>query len=104
MMKRLSLLTVLAAGVSACSWVPISPEGEAVSVLTESQVANCDRLGQTTSKVPHKVGFLKRTESQQSEELAILARNEAANMGGNAVVAAEEPSEGRQRFIIYRCQ
>lgn len=102
-MKRLSLLMILTAGLSACSWVPLSTEGEAVSVLAASEAANCERLGQTSSKVPHKVGFLKRTESKQAEELATLARNEAANMGGNAIVAAGEPEEGQQRFIVYRC-
>lgn len=102
-MKKLSLLLVLLAGLSACSWVPLSPEGEAVAVLSASEAADCQRIGQTTSKVPNKIGFLKRTESQQAEELATLARNEAANMGGNAVVAAEELQEGRQRFIVYRC-
>lgn len=102
-MKKLTAGLLLAAAVSACTWVPLSPEGEAVKVLDASETANCERLGQTTSRVVNKVGFLKRKESQKAVELETLARNEAASMGGNAIVAATEELEGQQRFIVYRC-
>lgn len=103
MMKKLSTASLLALGLSACSWVPLSPLGEQVFVMNAEQAENCERVGQTTSKVLNKVGFLKRTESQKAEELQTLARNEAANMGGNAIVPASEVTDGRQRFFVYRC-
>lgn len=103
MMKKLSAAGVVALGLSACSWVPLSPQGEAVFVVNAEQAENCERLGQTTSKVLNKVGFLKRTDEKKAEELQTLARNEAANMGGNAIVPATEVTDGRQRFLVYRC-
>lgn len=103
MMKKLSAAGALVLGLSACTWVPLSSDGEAVMVMNASQAAHCERLGQTTSKVVNKVGFLKRTESQKALELERLTRNEAANMGGNAIVPATEETEGRQRFAVYRC-
>lgn len=103
MKKKLSAALVLVLGLSACTWVPLSSEGESVMVMNASQAAQCERLGQTTSKVMNKVGFLKRSQSQKALELERLARNEAASMGGNAIVPATEETEGRQRFIVYRC-
>jgi hypothetical protein len=82
----------------------VSSAGENVKVLTTAQAANCERLGATTSKAANKVGFVKRKEGKLKTELETLARNEAAVMGGNAVAAeGEVDSEGRQKFVVYRC-
>lgn len=89
--------------LSACTWVKVSAEGESVKLLTVAQAASCERVGATTSQALGKVGFVKRRETKLATELQTLARNEAAEMGGNAIVADGEIEEGRQRFVIYRC-
>lgn len=101
--KILVLAATLA--ISACSWVKVTDEGQSVELLTDAQVQSrdCERIGQTSSKVLHKVWFVKRNAEKQERELANLARNEAATMGGNAVVRDGEIEEGRQRFVIYNC-
>lgn len=88
----------------ACSWVELTPQGQRVDVMTQQQAADCKRLGQTTAEVLDKVGFVDRSEEKQEEELLTLARNEAAAMGGDAIVPATEITDGRQRFTVYRCR
>lgn len=89
--------------LSACSWVEVSPEGEDVRVLEPSQVTNCERVGKTTVKTKASVGALKRHEEQVQEELDILARNSAPEIGGDTVVAQGKPENGEQVYVVYRC-
>ncbi|MEJ2418466.1 MAG: DUF4156 domain-containing protein [Exilibacterium sp.] len=95
---------VLAAGVfGGCTWVKLDPEAENVRTLYASEAASCQRLGITASKSMSKVGFVNRSQEKLKTELNTLARNEAAKMGGNAIVAKSDVEEGSQRFIVYRC-
>lgn len=104
-MKRIAIVSVLiAVGLNACTWVKVTPEGRAVKAMSAAEVTNCQRLGMTTSQVAAKVGFIKRNEGKLAYELEALARNEAARMGGNVVVADSAVEEGRQRFSIYKCE
>jgi hypothetical protein len=102
--KPALLLPLAIAGLAACTWVDLTDQGERVDLMTQEQAANCERIGQTTSQVLDKIGFVNRSEEKKQEELRRLARNEAASMGGNAIVPATEITEGRQRFIVYRCR
>jgi hypothetical protein len=88
---------------SACTWVPLSPEAERVSLVGIEQAAQCQRLGKTTSRVADRVLIFARNERRMREELVSLARNEAALMGGDAVAPEAPPRDGRQSFGIYRC-
>lgn len=103
-MKTVLIATATVLIVTACSWVDLSPAGERVDVMTQDQAAECERLGQTTSQVLDKVGFVDRSPEKLEQELITLARNEAASMGGDAIVAATEIMDGRQRFTVYRCR
>lgn len=88
---------------NACSWVDLSAQAEKVEVMNRDQAAVCERVGQTTSQVVDQVAFLDRSKEKQEKELITLARNEAASMGGNAIVPATQVTDGRQRFVVYRC-
>jgi Domain of unknown function (DUF4156) len=94
---------VLLTSVSACTWVKVTAEGQNVKVLTAAQATSCERLGTTSAKAVGKLGFVKRNEEKLQGELQGLARNEAAVMGGNAVVADSAIENGSQRFVVYRC-
>jgi hypothetical protein len=89
--------------VSACTWVPLTDEGSHVQVRTSDQVQGCERKFRVTTAVKNKIGAISRSEEKVREELRTLARNEAARLGGNAVVAETEPTDGRQVFVVYRC-
>ena len=95
---------VLAALLAGCTWVKPTPEGEKVVVLSAAEVKNCKRLGHTTVSVLSKVAGLDRHQEKVEKELKTLARNTAAEIGGDAVVPEGEIKDGQQRFGVYRCR
>jgi hypothetical protein len=102
---RLALIASLALLAGAWSWVKLSPEGESVRVATAAQVATCKTIGTTHSKTSSKAWIFARGQKSIDQEVEFLARNEAANMGGNTIVAqGPTSSEGRRSFDVYRCR
>ncbi len=89
--------------VSACTWVDLSQQGEKVRVLEASEVASCKLLGQTTSNTTAKLAGVRRHDNAINYELTTLARNTAAKMGGDSIVAEGPEVDGHQTFQIYRC-
>ena len=86
-MKRGWIVVCAVAGLAACQWVPLTPEGERVRVANAAEVAGCKDLGTVTGKSAITVGPLARNEARVAKEVEALARNEAATMGANAIVA-----------------
>ena len=89
--------------LSACTWVEPTKEGSEVLVVKAFNVEMCKKLGTTNVSVKHKVGFITRSEEKVTEELTTLAKNRAAEMGGNSIVANGAASEGAMSFDIYKC-
>ncbi len=100
---KVSLVAALAVVISACTWVPVSREGAEVQVFPKNEVNNCTRKGKVNVSVKHTIAGVHRSGEKVARELATLARNEAAKMGGNVVSAESEPNEGRQVFGVYIC-
>jgi hypothetical protein len=71
--------------------------------LHAADVAECEKLGKTAATTADRVVFFARSKRKVNEELETLARNEAARMGGDAVVATDSEKEGRRSFDVYRC-
>lgn len=97
------LIAVSALFVGACTWV--EPVGDAanVAVVEARHITTCERIGVTSASVKDRVGFINRSDKRVAEELATLAKNSAAAMGGDTLVASSEIDEGVQEFIVYRC-
>jgi hypothetical protein len=103
-MRIKSLLLVAAVlGLMACSWVKLTPEGEKVRILGQTEVASCKKIGKTTATVADKVAGLQRKEKIIQENLDVLARNAAAEMGGDTIVPITPIQAGKQTFEVYRC-
>ena len=101
---RLLLISlILATGTAACTWVKTEPGAERVQLLSANQVAQCERLGQTTTSVRDRVAGVQRRATQVEDELTDLARNSAIEMGGNTLVADGPVRDGQRRFTIWRC-
>lgn len=94
-----SVLTVF-----GCQWVKPTDGGDNVSLVKMAHVVNCEKLGSTTSTVKDSIGFIDRKERKVVDELVTLAKNDAAKMGGDTIVAKKAISEGSQEFNVYRCQ
>ncbi len=89
--------------LSACAWVKPTDAGLSIRLVGYDQVGQCKKLGKTTVSVLDKVGFISRAQDKVGEELKILARNSAAEMGGDTIVAAGAVSGGEQPFDVFRC-
>jgi hypothetical protein len=88
---------------SACTWVPLTGEGARVQLRTLEQAKACERKSRVTVSVKAEIAGIARNEDKVRGELETLARNEAARVGGNAVAAESEPTDGRQVFLVYHC-
>lgn len=97
------LLLLCVVVLAGCSFVQTTKPGANVRVVTAEQVSGCQRLGQTTVQTLARVVGLPRYESSIQDELNTLARNSAADMGGDTVVPDTPIKEGKQTFIVYRC-
>lgn len=104
-MKKLTITASLLTAVLTCSctWVKVTPEGEKVRVLSESEVTTCKKLGRTTTSLKDKIGGMERNREKVKKEMEALARNSAVDMGGDTVVPITEITEGRQSFDVYKC-
>jgi hypothetical protein len=90
--------------VSGCTWVEPKPGASKVTLVQPTHVTNCTPLGTTTSQVKAAIGPINRSEDKVAEELLTLAQNSAVEVGGDTLVAQTPPSNGVQRFRIYKCK
>lgn len=88
---------------SGCTWVKPIPGASRVTLVMPTHVSQCQSLGTTVSQVKAQVGPVHRSESKVQEELLTLAQNSAVEIGGDTLVAEGPPSQGSQRFRIYKC-
>jgi hypothetical protein len=102
-MKKVIAYTLLGMLLQACAWVTLTPEGEKARVLSAGEVTGCKKLGKTTVSVKGDIAGMERLPDRVKAELEILARNSAADLGGDTVVPVGQPEDGRQVFEVYRC-
>jgi len=89
--------------VSGCTWVKISPSGEKVRVLELSEVSTCQKKGESTVSLMAKIAGIDRNQAKVKKELQTLARNTAADMNGDTIVATSEIVDGKQTYAVYQC-
>jgi len=103
MKNKAWVLVVASIAVGGCTWVKLSPGGEKVRVLSSAEVASCTLVGDTNVSLLARVGAVNRNEEKVQRELDALARNSAADMGGDTVVPVSEINDGKQRYSVYKC-
>lgn len=101
---RQVLIVALCLVAASCKWVKPSTDGKEVALVKPIHVQNCKKLAVTTSVGKKKVGFVKRKDAAVVSELVTLAKNEAAKINGDTIVAIGEMVDGSQKFDIYSCQ
>jgi len=89
--------------LTACTWVEPTKEGSEVLLVKSFNVETSRKLGTTNTFVKHKIGVITRSEETVTEELVTLAKNRAAEKGGDSIVAKGPASEGEMSFDIYKC-
>lgn len=89
--------------LSGCTWVKLSTGGETVTVVS-AVATSCKKLGTTSSTTKADIASIDRKSAKVATELETLARNAAAEMGGDTIVAETDVTEaGSRRYGIYRC-
>ncbi len=101
--KHVIAIGIAAASPLSCTWVHLTEEGRAVRVLRAEETPGCERLGAVKTNTTDRVIIFARSDRKIREELEALARNEAGEMGGDAIAASGSASGGRQSFDVYRC-
>jgi hypothetical protein len=82
----------------------LTPAGQRVRLVERAaDVAGCVNLGTISARAASVFGKVDLAEDQ-----AVMARNKAAKMGGNAIVKSEAALQiqepGGQTFTVYLCE
>lgn len=104
LLKRTLSLILLAGLLNGCTWVRTEPGAEQVRVAEAAEVGQCERLGQATVSLRDRVGAVQRRPGRVAEELTVLGRNSAVEIGGDTIVPAGPVQDGQRRFNIFRCK
>ena len=103
-MKRLLSIAIASTLLGACSWgIKLDSGGEKVRVAWDGHVEGCQDSGKVTVSVLDHVGPVDRSGLKVSDELEIMARNEAATLGADTVKPIGEPHDGAQSWGAYTC-
>ena len=89
--------------LSACTWVKLTDAGSTVALVESDEVSQCEFKGRITAISRAKVAGVSRKEQKLALELSTIARNQATDMGGNAVSPASEITGNEQKFGVYAC-
>ena len=104
MMHRLIVLMALQISLlGGCTWVKLTEGGTNVSQVSEADVVNCQKVGIISTHTKDQI-VVNRSDSKVREELLVLARNEAARLSGDTIVAMGPPRDGAQDFTAYLCR
>jgi hypothetical protein len=98
-----SLVVAWLLASAGCAWVPLSDDGAEVYVVANNEVTDCERVGNTKTRVLRKLWFVPRRQAIVDQELRTLARNEGAKLGGNAVTPLPSRRPGEREFAVYVC-
>lgn len=102
-MKKLFMVIMLLA-LQGCAWVELNPAGEQVKVVETEHVEGCKLLGKTTVSVKSTIAGVGRDEEDMQQELEVLARNNAAEIQGDTIVAISGIEDGKRVYNVYRCK
>lgn len=104
MFRLIACLPLACLFLSACAWVSLEKGAADVLVLPANRLpADCDSLGSVTVSVLDKVGVLERHDEEVIQDLNILARNYAAERGGDTAVPRGPGTNGKREYEIFRC-
>ena len=102
-MKNPLLLCAVLSVLAGCTWVKLEDAGAHVRVAYDGRVDGCDKVGEVGVSVKDRIGPYDRSNLKVKDELETLARNQAASLPADTLVAIGEPRNGEQSFTAYHC-
>jgi hypothetical protein len=104
MKPSLVIAALGAATLCACSWgIKLDSGGQKVRVAWDGNVGGCRDAGKVTVSVLDHVGPVDRSGLKVSDELEIMARNEAAGLGADTIRPLGDAHDGAQTWGAYTC-
>jgi hypothetical protein len=95
-------LTLVVLALPGCTWVKVTDAGAKVAIRNASEVTACRKVGVASAHTTAKVLLARDSRTVQAEVLA-LAKNQAGEMHGNAIVPIGDVQNGAQTFDVYSC-
>ncbi len=90
--------------MSACTFNKVTEDAQHVLLVNPKHVEHCENLGKTIVQMKSSFIGINLPSATVERELRNIAKNDAAHMGGDTIVALTEVEAGSQRFQIYRCK
>lgn len=100
---RSMILSAILLGLLGCTWVEVNNSGKMVDIVSERHIQHCQKVGSLDVDTKASLLGIQRQQQKVLTELETLARNEAANIGADTLVAIDRPIEGAQTYHAYRC-
>jgi len=88
---------------AGCTWVQPTPQSDSVRIVAFEKANGCQKLGQISANVKASVGVIQRNGAKVANELGVLARNVAAEMGADTIVREGAVNNGERALSAYRC-
>ena len=90
--------------LGACSWgIKLDSAGRDVRVAWNDDVSQCRLVGAISVSVLDKVGPVRRDGLKVSDELEVMARNQAGSMPADTIKPVGGPRNGEQNWNAYIC-
>jgi hypothetical protein len=99
---KCSTTVIAAIALGGCTYVSLSEAGSQVAQSDADAVAACTLVGNISSQTKDKV-LVDRNTGKVKEELIVLARNRAAELGATDLVQIGDVDAGTASFNAYRC-
>ena len=100
--KPLAVSLLLGLSLSGCTYVSLSEAGSRVNQSSLDAVSACTLVGDVSSQTKDKV-LLDRNTGKVKQELIVLARNRAAELGATDLVQTGSVKGGTASCKAYRC-
>ena len=88
---------------AGCTWVQPTPPSDSVRIVASEKANGCQKLGRIDASVKASVGVIQRSAAKVANELDVLARNVAAEMGVDTIVGEGGVNNGERAVSAYRC-
>lgn len=99
---KCSYAALAAIVLGGCTYVALSEAGSQVAQSDAGAVTACTLVGSISSQTKDKV-LIDRNTGKVKEELIVLARNRAAELGATDLVQTGDVNAGTASFSAYRC-
>lgn len=102
--KTLSVALLSSFFLYGCSFNKVTEEAQHVLLVSPKHVTHCEKLGKTIVQIKSSFIGVSMPTNTLERELKTIAKNDAAHMGGDTIVALTEIEAGVQTFQVYRCK